>query len=225
MGTYYKRVEQYLDKIDTGAWVEIGVDRGEGSTRWFALHAKKQATKFYAVDMDADQIARASVSMQQTGEMIMLVDGSFAPVMGEPLEHVEFYTGRGEDFLDEYLDNTPDQPISLAYLDNFDWDYWLGMQEEAFVAGVKQRYIDKLNVEMTNINSQHTHLLQAMKLIPLLTENSIVICDDTWYMPNEGIFSGKCSAVIPFLQLHGFKVLDTEGYRQNSGVIMGRFTE
>ena len=221
MGTYYKRVEQYLDKIDLGNWIEIGVDRGEGSTRWFALHAKTKANKFYAVDMDPDQIARASVSMRQTGEMIMMSNGTFSPVIGESPDHVEFYAGRGEDFLDGLVD----QKISLAYLDNFDWDYWLGQQEESFVAGVKQRYLDKLNVEMTNINSQQTHLLQAMKLIPLLTENSIVICDDTWYMPNEGIFSGKCGAVIPFLQLHGFKVLDTEGYRQNSGVIMGRFKE
>ena len=29
MGTYYKNVANYLDKIDAGAWVEIGTDRGE----------------------------------------------------------------------------------------------------------------------------------------------------------------------------------------------------
>ena len=36
MGTYYKNVEQFLDRIDNGLWVELGVDRGEGSTQWFS---------------------------------------------------------------------------------------------------------------------------------------------------------------------------------------------
>ena len=52
MGTYYKTVEQYLDKIDTGAWIEIGVDRGEGSTKFFADLAKTKATKFEKVNAE-----------------------------------------------------------------------------------------------------------------------------------------------------------------------------
>jgi hypothetical protein len=41
MGTYYKEVAQFMDAVDpTGAWVEIGVDRGEGSTKFFADIAK-----------------------------------------------------------------------------------------------------------------------------------------------------------------------------------------
>jgi len=56
-----------------------------------------------------------------------------------------------------------------------------------------------------------------------MSDNSIIICDDTWVMPQEGIFSGKCSAAIPYLMLHGYKILHYEGYRQNSGVILGRF--
>jgi hypothetical protein len=51
------------------------------------------------------------------------------------------------------------------------------------------------------------------------------ICDDTWFHPGEGIFIGKCSAAIPYLCTQGYKVLHYEGYRQNSGVILGRFKE
>ena len=111
------------------------------------------------------------------------------------------------------------------YLDNFDWDYWLGKQEESFVPIQKQHYREKMKVEMLNINSQLTHLVQAMRMLPLMSANSIVVCDDTWYHPNEGIFIGKCSAVIPFLLVNGYSILHQDGYRQNSGVILGKFVD
>jgi hypothetical protein len=44
-------------------------------------------------------------------------------------------------------------------------------------------------------------------------------------MAEEGIFSGKCSAAIPFLMLQGYQLLHHEGYRQNSGAILGRFKQ
>lgn len=224
MGTYYRNVEQYLDQIDTGAWVELGVDRGEGSTQWFAEAAKKRGTKFFGVDMDPDQIALASKNLRSKTATVN-ADGSMTVLVGELPDHVHLVADRGEIFLSNFADQNPDQKISLAYLDNFDWDYWLGREPEAFVAGVKQRYLDKLGAEMSNINSQLTHLLQAHRLVPLMTENSVIVCDDTWAMPEEGIFSGKCSAAIPYLILHGYKILHTHGYRQNSGVILGRFKQ
>lgn len=224
MGTYYRNVEQYLDKIDAGAWVELGVDRGEGSTQWFADHSKKRNVKFFGVDMDPDQIALAGKNLRSKTASIN-ADGSMTVSVGEMPDHVQLTAERGEIFLSEFANRYPDQKISLAYLDNFDWDYWLGREPEEFVAGVKQRYIDKLGAEMTNMNSQLTHLLQAYRLIPLMTENSVIVCDDTWAMPEEGIFSGKCSAAIPYLIMHGYKILHGQGYRQNSGVILGRFKQ
>lgn len=222
MGTYYKQVEPWLERIDMGAWIELGVDRGEGSTRWFSDLAETRATKFYGVDMDPEQIARARVNLSK--RQTMRVDGSGPMVTeaGELPDHVHLVVDKGETFLQNLA---ADEQISLLYLDNFDWDYWLGRQEEAFVAGVKQRYRDTINTEMTNGNSQLTHLLQAIYAVRRMTANSLVICDDTWYLPSEGIFSGKCSAVIPFLLLQGFRLLHHQGYRQNSGAILGRFQD
>lgn len=224
MGTYYKNVEQYLDKIDSGVWIELGVDRGEGSTQWFADRARERNVEFIGVDMDSDQIQQANRNLSSKSASVNS-DGTITVTVGDLPKHITLVTDRGEIFLDRYAKQNPDKRVSLAYLDNFDWDYWLGIPEEAFVAGVKQKYIEKLGTEMNNINSQLTHLLQAYRLVPLLSENSVVICDDTWAMPQEGIFSGKCSAAIPYLMLHGFKILHTEGYRQNSGVILGRFKQ
>lgn len=209
MGTYFRNVEQYLDKIDSGDWIEIGVDRGEGSTPWLAEQAKKRGQDFFAVDIDPVQIKTARqnfINNQTMSPKIFLVES------------------KGEEFLRDYARDHPDRKIALAYLDNFDWDYWLGEQEEAFVPAVKQQYQNLMGVEMLNINSQITHLLQAMLLLNLMSKNSIIVCDDTWYHPREGIFIGKCSAAIPFLLMSGYQVLHNEGYRQNSGAILGRFT-
>lgn len=210
MGTYYKNVEQYLDRIDNDSWVEIGVDRGEGSTKFFADLAEKRGSKFYGVDADSGQISAATTNLTVNGKLP---------------DHITLSLSKGEDFLANWKLTTPKEKISLMYLDNFDWDYWLGKQEESFVPIQKQHYREKMKVEMLNINSQLTHLVQAMRMLPLMSANSIVVCDDTWYHPNEGIFIGKCSAVIPFLLVNGYSILHQDGYRQNSGVILGKFVD
>lgn len=208
MGTYYKNVEKYLDQIDNGSWVEIGVDRGEGSTKFFADLAAHHGNKFYGVDADSEQIARAASSLSKADSLP---------------EHISLVAAKGEDFLLDWSNNRPQEKISLAYLDNFDWDYWLGKQEESFVPIQKQHYRDTMKVEMLNINSQITHLAQAVRMLPLMSDNSIIVCDDTWFHPSEGMFIGKCSAVIPLLLISGYTLLDHSGYRQNSGAILGRF--
>lgn len=208
MGVYYKNVEPFLDKIDNDSWIEIGLDRGEGSTDWFADHCKQRNTNFVGIDMNPEQVKRSKATLQGKNKDLP--------------KHITLFEGKGEDWL---LANQKDVKISFAYLDNFDWDYWLGGKEEQFVADVKKTYQELLGVPMTNINSQLTHLLQTIHLIPMLSKNSIVVCDDTWYHPTEGIFIGKCSTAINLLMLNGFRILHSEGYRQNSGVILGRFEE
>lgn len=205
MGTYYKNVEKFLDKIDNNDWIEIGADRGEGSTPWLAELASKAGVNFYCVDVDPKQISISRANLA--------VHNLLTP-------KVHLHTSKGEDFLRTKGAN---KTYSLVYLDNFDWDYWLGEQEEAFVPAVKKQYIDLLGTEMLNINSQVTHLWQAMLLMPMMSANSIFVCDDTWFEPRQGVFIGKCSAVIPFLIMHGYHMLHTDGYRQNSGAIFGKF--
>jgi hypothetical protein len=143
----------------------------------------------------------------------------FCPVQHPLPEHIELVHAFGEEFLKELTS----EPISFVYLDNFDWDYWLGREEESFVPEVKERYKNNMGQEMTNINSQKAHLAQAMLLVPMMTDNSIIMCDDTWYYPEEGVYMGKCAAVIPYLMLHGYELLHSSGYRQDSGAILGKF--
>jgi hypothetical protein len=223
MGTYYRNIEPFLDQIDSGTWIEIGVDRGEGSTKYFSDLAKHRATKFYAVDYDSAQIQRITKTLAATGNAIIALDGTISYELGALPDHVAVVQAKGEDFLSTYKIADSTNKVSLVYLDNFDWNYWVGRQEESFVPAQKQHYWQTMGIEMTNINSQQTHLLQAIYLMTMMTDNSIIVCDDTWYHPEEGIFIGKCSAVIPYLLLNGYQVLHYQGYRQNSGAILGRF--
>lgn len=222
MGTYYKQVEKFLDQIDSGAWVEIGVDRGEGSTKFFADHAGSRNCKFYGVDADPAQITQATKNLATYKNAIFASDGTMSIEYGKVPDYVNLIHAKGEDFLQQCKQELTTQKISLVYLDNFDWDYWVGGEEESFVPAQKQHYRDTMGVEMTNLASQQAHLLQAMLLIPMMSKNNIIVCDDTWYHPREGVFIGKCSAVVPYLLLNGYKILHSEGYRQNSGLILGR---
>ena len=204
MGTYYRNVEKFIPQIDPGVWIEIGVDRGEGSTKFFADLAKDRATRFYAVDYDQDQI-----------------DGLKQRFINMP-DHVRAIQAKGEDFLDNFRNLEPTAQVSLVYLDNFDWDYWVNRKAKPFVPAQKERYLQKMGTEMTNLNSQQAHLKQAIRLMPLMCNNSIIVCDDTWYEPNEGVFIGKCSAAIPYLLSEGYRLLHSEGHRHNSGAILGK---
>jgi hypothetical protein len=69
MGTYYKKVEDYLDRIDSGCWIEVGVDRGEGSTKFLSDLAGARGVDFHGVDMDPDQIARATENLSVDGKL------------------------------------------------------------------------------------------------------------------------------------------------------------
>ena len=55
MGIQFTEIEPYLSQVDKGAWLEIGADRGEGSTGWLIEQWKKYGTdKFYCIDMNKE---------------------------------------------------------------------------------------------------------------------------------------------------------------------------
>jgi hypothetical protein len=54
-----------------------------------------------------------------------------------------------------------------------------------------------------------------------MAEQSLVVCDDTWYNPWWGHYSGKSGAVVPFLLANGFEVLYTEE-QPVYGTVLGR---
>ena len=117
MGIQFTEIEPYLSQVDKGAWLEIGADRGEGSTGWLIEQWKKYGTdKFYCIDMNKEILDNNINKHTQDG--------------------VEFRLGQGE----KLLQQNPISNIAVAYLDNFDWDYWLQGTEEGFVPPIRETY-------------------------------------------------------------------------------------
>lgn len=187
MGQVFRQAEQYLDRLDKGVFVEIGTarDGDDDSTHTLRSWANRLGKTFYTVDIDPRWTERAKMLYYDN---LVAVNSS------------------GEDFLTKFSRGT--EFISLLYLDNFDWD-WHPDRSEAFVRDQQDRYRE-LGLEMTNVNSQRAHLRQAELAVECLSGTCLVICDDTWYNPHWGHYSGKSGAVVPFLLNRRFEVLYTE---------------
>lgn len=198
MGMSFSDIVEFIKDIDlTGDFLEIGSERGDNSTHIFSLLAATMGRTLYSVDLDPDIVEKNLARFQNIA-------------LNLP---IRFYNQSGEQFL---TDN-PDLKFSIVLLDNFDWQ-WNPEQNDNTIQNQIDHYRSAFSIEMNNVNSQRTHLQQAMQMLPMLTPQAIVICDDTWYHNQIGVYVGKCGAAIPFLLNHGFKIV----HERNHGVILIR---
>lgn len=174
----------FIDEINlTGDILEIGADRGDGSTFIFASIAAHTGRQLYSVDIDK-----------------MIIENNHKRFEKMPFTlPVGFYQQAGEDFLKEHSE----LKFSIVLLDNFDWQ-WNPTKPEDFIQAQVERYKSEFNVEMSNLNSQITHLRQALLLTDMLTEQAVVLCDDTYWDETHATYTGKCGAAIPYLMSIGF---------------------
>ena len=200
MGKLYKKINDYIDHCDNGDVLEIGMDRGEGSTSHMISLASGRNVTCVCVDMDIAQIEKYKSSTRGHNT------------------NVEMHHMSGEQYLD-----SSNRQFSIVYLDNFDWNYWKN-ENSGPIRAQNKRYEEFMQIKLTNVNSQKSHLLQAIKLEKLLTPNATIMCDDTWYDKDNMIYIGKCSAAIPFLLSIGFIVAHHEGVgnKPQSCVILTR---
>lgn len=165
-------------------FLEIGSDRGEGSTKFLADLAQRHGTALHTVDIDK----------QKTNA----------------IEHssIVWHTGKGSKWSKTEYPKIG-KKISLLYLDNFDWNYWVGAKDH-WVQEQIIEYKEKFDIEMNNENSQQEHLEQTINLLSWLSDSAIVLCDDTFQI--DGKWDGKCGLVVPYLQQFGFCVTTTIQY-------------
>jgi hypothetical protein len=172
----YDIIEKYNGFLH-GPVVEIGSERGEGSTEYLRAFCDPHGLPFFSVDIDekVHERAKALLGMQafcMSGERFLEVIAPF--------------------------------PISFLYLDNFDW-IWTPKDDEKLMPQ-RNRYRE-LGYEMTNLNSQAAHLRQMELALPLMAEKCVVLLDDTYATdepPHRRRFDGKGGAVVPYLIAHGF---------------------
>ena len=194
MGKLYQQVGQHLSGAFNGeVIVEIGSDRWEGSSAYFADLANTHSMQFISVDLDEDARHRLRKTI--------------AP---DYAQLTEFVQAEGTQWTAKYQGSK----IRVLYLDNFDWD-WRTDRQQQMIQNQVQWY-QQQGLVMNNINSQTAHVTQMVNLLPHMTDRCVVCVDDTYEY--NGVFIGKGGAVVPYLLGQGFGVLAAENY----GVILGR---
>lgn len=161
--------------------VEIGSENGDGSTAYFNELSKKYRCRFFSVDIDQK-------NFDFENSLFLFVNKS------------------GEEFLENDFPLLTNDKIGILYLDNFDW-IWQPRSIPDWIRAQIIKYKDNFGIEMNNIQSSVTHLKQIIRAFPYLAEKCLVICDDTWYAEENGVFMGKSAGVVYYLLANGFKVI------------------
>jgi hypothetical protein len=198
MGQIYKNIPKYVPRLGKveGSLVEIGASRhgDDQSTQYLYDLAKSIGTNFITCDINVQRIRKLND------------------------QDIPAVCNKGEDFLPTY-----EPKVSIAYLDNFDWN-WHPMATEDWILVQIQEYREQYNIEMTNLMSQIAHVHQAVILETKTTTNSIIAIDDTWFDTGWDTYQGKGGAAVPYLIARGYTVLETTNGRNGEyGVILGRF--
>lgn len=199
MGQIYKNIHKYVPRLGKieGSLVEIGASRpgDDQSTQYLYDLSKHLGISFTTCDINRDRV----IDLNSQG--------------------ITAIWSKGEEFLPMY-----DSEISIAYLDNFDWN-WHPMATEDWTLDQIKEYKDKYSLEMTNVYSQAAHVHQAVLIESRTTDNSIICIDDTWFHSTWDTYQGKGGAAVPYLLAKGYTVLETTNGRDGTyGIILGRFT-
>lgn len=201
MGHLYKDVELYLDQLtptDTSVFVEIGSDKGNGSTLPLAGMAQSKGLRLITVDLEEGIEGRLQYRYPDDPR----------------LTNIDCVCAQGSVWAKDLF---PSLGLSIAclYLDNFDWDYGDPQWNQTIIEQ-RQEYA-KRGFEMTNYNSQIEHLAQMVALLPYMDDTSIITCDDT-YTSGYNCWVGKCGAVVPYLRIHGYNIIR----KDESAVMLAR---
>lgn len=180
----YRILEQFNDFQTGEIVVEVGSERGEGSTEWLAGFCASHNIMFWTIDVDP-RIFEEAVTLLR------------------PYHDCIAYNGRAEDFLTD----GDAGPIRFAYLDGFDC-IPVGFEKEPFVDFHRRRYRE-LGLSMTNRWSQASHLVQAALVDVRSASRCAILIDDT--SKTQRGWHGKGALAMPYLESRGFELSDLGG--------------
>lgn len=171
--------------------VEIGSGVADGSTKYLSSWANAQGLPFYSIDIN-----------EQSQNALSGLD-------------INFVIATGHVWCRDTLP-TMNKKIKVLYLDNMDylWEDTPG-NLESWRSGVgidvMHRWFEKQvqlyaakNINLTRETSMEEHRLQVMYCLPFMSEQSIIIMDDT--LDNQGQPYGKCATAIPLLLAAGYEL-------------------
>lgn len=191
-------VEQFMPSCISGVFVEIGTDRGEGSTLWLANLAERMQTQLHTVDIrpHLDNMVLDPTSHR----------------LGSSFDHITWHTAAGSTWAKDY--GSIGQVISLLYLDNYDWTWQSQGQVPRYLQVQKIKYLNRFGIQLNNQDCQIEHLKQIMYLESWFCSDTVIVMDDTFYQ--DQTWNGKCGPAVIWLLAQGYQILSAE----NNGVIM-----
>jgi hypothetical protein len=196
MGNPYRLLdEKFLDlecNSDSDIVVEIGSGIAEGSTEYMYNWAKQRNLPFYSIDVD-----------DKTKNVLGNYD-------------INFVIQTGHQWCKDVLP-TLGKKIKVLYLDNFDyiwestpdnlkqWEKHPGIDVMLKMFEQKIKEYAERNIELTRENSMEEHRLQTLYCLPHMSQQSVVLMDDTYIDGYNGIY-GKCATAIPLLIEAGYQL-------------------
>ena len=125
----------------------------------------------------------------------------------------------GSNFTQNIL-TTLNTKIKFLYLDNMDWN-WSPCQPLDWIQDQINDYKTRFNIDLNNVACQNEHLQQMVNAIQYMAQHSVIVCDDTYQRQwDTQTYDGKCGAVIPFLLIHGYKIVYEN--QEEKGLILKR---
>jgi hypothetical protein len=191
----FKLFEKIKNQIEPNSlFVEIGSDRGSGSTYYLQQLADETRNSFVTVDVDSILLNPKIRSVTTSGESWVVNE---LPKEGKK--------------------------VGLVFLDNFDWltspiavrQGTAGPETYNLISEYKNKHM-----ELNNINSTVAHTKQILGLLPYMHTKCAVLLGDTKFNIASDSFSGKGSAAVYILLSEGFSILSAS-YKSNY-ILMGR---
>lgn len=190
----HTKLLEYLPNLSDGVLLEIGSDRGEGSTQFFAGLVYGTDRELYAVD-PSDFVANNIKQYQ-----------SYIP-------NFYYHKTTGETFL-----KTFDKKICYAYLDNYDYNSWEDEPRDTWEEWV----VEMINEYDNHSNEKcvQVHLEQTKMIAALAAERCIIQFDDTYGNIEEHLL-GKGATAVPWLLDNGWKTVHISD--QGGGWILANY--
>lgn len=242
----HENFSRYLKCVQPGSvFVEIGGERGEGSTAHLCNLAKSFSVRLISVDLksllakkqdlllDIWSTFYRNVRDPEWPEKVADLQDLPTSIQKECLEvhrwldcknaaldnfgfsdNLIDITQSGSSWSANYGENHND-PISLLYLDNFDY-IWNEKNPQEFIKKQIIQYWDDFKIEMNNENCQIEHLTQLINLYPFLTKDCLVGLDDTYKL--NGCWVGKSGPGVVFLLSQGWEII----FKDDTFVMMRR---
>lgn len=164
--------------------VEVGSERGFGSTYYLAKYCINKGIKFITIDPSDDSINSAEKILKK--------------FKSNQLKAVK---NKGE----EYFKTNNSAKILLAYLDGFDVIFPGATVSQERIGFYRDGGIDF--IKDGNRISAEVHLETAKLIFENIVEGGIIAIDDTYFENQEWVGKGKTA--VPFLLENGFKSVNS----------------